>query len=127
MEADVETLEAQMAQAPADAPDVHPNVADLYQRRVESLIDALNRSEDRDRAAQNLRTVIDKIVLTPGAKRGEVQATLYGDFETVVAWAAERDVARREAGKSFYAEPLSVAHATRACITRDRQLLAAAI
>jgi DNA invertase Pin-like site-specific DNA recombinase len=119
LEADVEALEAQMALAPADAPDIHPNVADLYRRRVESLIDALNRLEDRDRAAQHLRAVIDKIVLTPGDKRGEVQAMLYGDFETVVAWAVQRDEARREAGKSFYAEPLSVARETRAGMTAE--------
>jgi hypothetical protein len=37
LETEVEALEQALAQAPRDVPDVHPNVADNYRRKVELL------------------------------------------------------------------------------------------
>jgi hypothetical protein len=67
-------IEQALNQAPLDVPDVHPNVAELYRRKVERLTEALNDPEDRAEAASALRGVIEKIVLTPGAKRDEISA-----------------------------------------------------
>lgn len=117
LEVEVEALEAQIAEAPADVPDVHPNVADLYRRKVERLIEALDRPEDRDRAAQALRAVIDSIVVTPGEKRGEVLVQLMGDFRKVIAWATERQVAEGETDEASCVEALSVPRASRAGMT----------
>lgn len=117
LEGEVEALEAQMAEAPADVPDVHPNVADIYRRKVERLVEALAHPEEHDQAAQALRAVIDKIVVTPGAKRGEVHAVLSGYLDTVLEWAAERDAPRSEAGKAPFGEALSVPRASRARMT----------
>jgi DNA invertase Pin-like site-specific DNA recombinase len=117
LEAEVETLEAQMAEAPADVPDVHPNVGDLYRRKVERLVEALDRPEDHDHAAQALRAVIDTIVVTAGEKRGEVLVQLLGDFRKVIAWATERQAADREADQASCVEALSVPRASRAGMT----------
>ncbi|WP_082564453.1 recombinase family protein [Caulobacter sp. Root1472] len=117
LEAEVEVLEAQMAETPADVPDVHPNVANLYRRKVERLIEALDRPEDHDHAAQALRAVIDSIVVTPGEKRGEVLVQLLGDFRKVIAWATERQAAGREPDEASSVEALSVARASRAGMT----------
>lgn len=57
-------LQAQMAEAPADTPDVHPNIADLYRRKISRLAEALNGPADRDEASD--------------ARRGEVHAALTG-------------------------------------------------
>ncbi|KND59713.1 hypothetical protein BVER_00450c [Candidatus Burkholderia verschuerenii] len=87
MKARMEDLERQkveiaerLAQAPADLPDVHPNVANLYRLRVERLADALDDPDGGRQAAEALRSLIGEIVLTPGAKRGEVHATLRGEL-----------------------------------------------
>jgi len=40
-------------------------------------------------------------VLTPGAKRGEISAQLFGDLETVPAWTPDQGDQRREAAGSF--------------------------
>ncbi len=69
-----------MAQAPADIPDIHPNIANLYRRRVEHFSDALNDPDGGRQAAEALRSLIGEIVLTPGEKRGEVHATLRGEL-----------------------------------------------
>jgi hypothetical protein len=47
LEAEVEALERALAQAPRDIPDVHPNVADNYRRKVEVLTQALNDPDGR--------------------------------------------------------------------------------
>jgi hypothetical protein len=77
----------------------------------------LDHPDERDEAAQALRTLIDRIVLEPGTKRGEVLATLYGDLETILAWAADQGGQRREAVMGFPAGALSVAVNTRAGMT----------
>lgn len=47
-------------------------------------------------AATALRGLIDKIVVTPGAKPGEIGGQLFGDLETVLAWAHDSEEKRRE-------------------------------
>jgi hypothetical protein len=101
LEADAEAIERGLNQAPLDVPDVHPNVAELYRRKVERLTEALNDPDNRTQAARALRGLIDKIVLMPGAKRGEISAQLFGDLETVLAWAQDQGDRRREATGSF--------------------------
>ena len=97
LEAEVEEIEQRLAEAPRDVPDIHPNVAELYPRNVEALAEALDRPEDRDAASKALRGLIDRIVLTPGDRRGE----LFGDLETVLAFAADEGGQRRKAAGSF--------------------------
>jgi len=72
-----------------ELPDIHPNIADLYARKVARLAEALNHPDARDEAADAIRGLIEKITLSPGAKRGQMQATLYGDLGTILAWTAQ--------------------------------------
>ncbi len=84
-------LAERLAAAPADLPDIHPNVAEIYRRKVARLADALKHPEDRDEAATAIRGLIERIVLIPGEKWGEVHATLHGDLGTILEWTAEGD------------------------------------
>lgn len=61
-------------------PDLHPNIATLYEKRVEQLTQALADHADGRSAAEALRSLIGQIVLTPGDKRGEVHAELRGEL-----------------------------------------------
>ncbi|WP_280824458.1 hypothetical protein [Pseudaminobacter soli (ex Li et al. 2025)] len=63
------------------------------------LTEALNCLEDRQAAAAALRTLIEKIVLTPGAKRGAIEATLYGELGTLINW-LERQTAGKPPNKN---------------------------
>jgi len=51
LEAREDELKALLAQEPVDIPDVHPNVSELYRRKVERLTEALNAREDRAEAS----------------------------------------------------------------------------
>ncbi|BAV48032.1 Resolvase domain [Mesorhizobium loti] len=73
-------ITARLAMAPTDVPDLHPNIATLYKKRIEQLTQALADHEDGRSAAEALRSLIGEIVLTPGDRRGEVHAELRGEL-----------------------------------------------
>ncbi|TPI27067.1 hypothetical protein FJW07_31530, partial [Mesorhizobium sp. B3-1-9] len=73
-------ITARLAVAPTDVPDLHPNIATLYKKRVEQFTQALADQEDGRPAAEALRSLIGQVVLTPGDKRGEVHAELRGEL-----------------------------------------------
>ncbi len=87
LEARQDEINERLSAAPVDIPDVHPNIAGVYRRKVERLAEALADSRDRDQAAEAIRGLIERIVLTPGAKRGELHAALHGDLGTILEWA----------------------------------------
>ncbi|KQM18219.1 zinc ribbon domain-containing protein [Novosphingobium sp. Leaf2] len=86
LEANEKTMKAAMAEMPADTPDIHPNIAGIYAKKVERLAEALNLPEDRDEAAEAIRSLIERVTLTPGAKRGEVNIMLHGEFGAILQW-----------------------------------------
>jgi hypothetical protein len=76
-----------------DTPDIHPNVADIYRRKVARLAEALNHPAERDEAADAIRSLIERVTLIPGAKRGQVDATLHGEFGAILQWIEHRESA----------------------------------
>ena len=91
LEARQDELNARLSTVPADLPDIHPRIADIYRRKVERLSEALSRPQERDAAADAIRGLVERIVLTPGAKRGEMNATLHGDLGAMLEWAGNGD------------------------------------
>ncbi len=87
LEARQDELTERLSTVPVEIPDIHPNVADIYRRKVARLAEALNHPEDRDAAASAIRGLIERIVLAPGEKRGEMDITLRGDLGAILEWA----------------------------------------
>jgi hypothetical protein len=75
-----------MAQAPADLPDVHPNVANIYRTKVATFTEVLDDADGGREAAEALRSLIGDVVLTPGEKRGEVNAELRGELMGILSF-----------------------------------------
>ena len=75
-------LDADLAAAgiPEAAPSLHPNLPELYRRKVEMLEEALRDPATMAAAAEALRTLIDAILVFPGEKRGKVNIELRGDL-----------------------------------------------
>jgi site-specific DNA recombinase len=87
LEAKQDDLKARLEEVPvADIPDIHPNIADVYRRRIERLSEALSHPDDALEAANAIRQVIDRIVITPGATRHDLTVTLHGDLGTILDW-----------------------------------------
>ncbi len=57
-------LEAEIDSAPAAAPRLHPNLAEIYRKKVGSLRDALADPETRSEAIEILRGLIERIVIS---------------------------------------------------------------
>lgn len=93
MKAEMDTLENRktelttlLSDIPDDVPDILPSASAIYAQKVVHLTEALNRPEEKPEAAEALRGLIEKIVLTPGPERGETYATLHGDLATILEW-----------------------------------------
>jgi DNA invertase Pin-like site-specific DNA recombinase len=86
LEAKQEALRERLAHAPEQLPDIPANVAEIYRRELDCLSDALNRSDARHEAAEAIRSLIERVTLTPGPKRGQVYATLQSELGTIVYW-----------------------------------------
>jgi hypothetical protein len=103
MKAEMDTLETRKAElatllsdVPDDVPDLLPSASAIYARKVGRLTDALNRPEERLEAAEALRALIEKVVLTPGPNRGEIDAMLYGELGTILTWIERQAIGKAE-------------------------------
>ncbi len=65
LEARKVALETDVAAAPAAAPRLHPNLAEVYRRKVQSLQDALRDATMHAEALEILRGLVDRVVVTP--------------------------------------------------------------
>jgi site-specific DNA recombinase len=82
-----EEIIARLAQAPQPVPAIHPNMAEAYRRKVDRLVETLDHPEIRHEAASALRSIIARIVLTPGEKRGQLHASLHGELPAILDFA----------------------------------------
>ncbi|WP_206613895.1 hypothetical protein [Paenirhodobacter populi] len=96
LEARKKELAELLADIPEDVPDILPSVSAVYAKKVAVLTGALDRPDERPQAAEALRMLIEKIVLTPGPERGEIYATLHGELRTILEWTE-----RQAVGKTF--------------------------
>ena len=83
-------IEARLADAPADVPDVHPNVAELYRAKVTRLAETLADPESNGEACEDIRSLVGEVVLTPGEKRGQIHAILRGELMAILDLAEGR-------------------------------------
>lgn len=77
-------LERQSEELPT-LPDIHPNIAETYGSNVARLTEALSDPDGGREASEALRSLIGQVVLTPGAKRGQMQAELRGELMGILA------------------------------------------
>jgi site-specific DNA recombinase len=83
-------IEKRLEDAPADLPDVHPNIAEHYRAKVIHLAETLAEPEANGEAREDIRSLIGEVVMTPGEKRGESHAILRGELVAILDLAAGR-------------------------------------
>jgi site-specific DNA recombinase len=64
---------------------MHPSIAQQYHKEVRGLITSLNTSERRQEAATLIRSLIDKIVLTPDQNKESLIVDLHGDLAGILS------------------------------------------
>ena len=87
----LEALEDEIKQGSTEArPLLHPAMARRYREEVAALRETLSRSGGQGEAAEHLRGLIEKIVLTPHPGREDLQIDLYGDLAGILSMAASK-------------------------------------
>ena len=84
-------LKELLNEAPELPPMVHPSMAKLYQDRIMNLREAINAEHTRQEAAEILRTLIDRIVLTPSGPDNGLEIDLQGDLAGILSLANHGD------------------------------------
>ncbi|MFN8722579.1 MAG: recombinase family protein [Rhodospirillales bacterium] len=87
LEAEKLMIEAELSAEPVVSPvQLHPNLPQMYRRKVEELEAALEHGPDRDEAREVVRSLIEQVVLTPRAEVEKgLDATLHGALAGILA------------------------------------------
>ena len=92
LEARKKALTSLLAEAASvGAVQIHPNVAELYRRKVSALQELLTEDATRYEAMELIRNLIDRIEVRPGAKRGEAEVKLVGVLAQLLDFACSDD------------------------------------
>ena len=93
LEADKDRLARELtaSEAKREPVELHPNLPELYRRRVADLENALKRAPaERAAAREILRSFIEGVVVYPGDRRGETTIKLEGSIAAVLDFARFR-------------------------------------
>ncbi len=80
-------LTTRLATAEQPEPLIHPNLAEVYRRKVAALHEALQCDDTRLEAAEIIRSLVDEIVLTP--EHGELRIDLKGELAGILAMSTD--------------------------------------
>ena len=64
----------------------HPGMAELYRKKVSELQTLLMSAETRTRAMELIRSLIERIEVFPGQKRGNPEVTLIGALAQILTF-----------------------------------------
>ncbi len=86
LEAEKATITMQLKQQPGAVILLHPNLANIYRKKVENLRQALNQPEQRDAAFAAIRSLIERVEVKRDGKTVEI--ALIGEIAAMVELAA---------------------------------------
>ena len=85
LEISKETILASLEQlAPPVKVDNHPNIGHLYQRRIEQIVKLFSDEDTQQEAVTIIRSLIDRIDITPGESRGKPKVELIGGLAAIL-------------------------------------------
>jgi len=91
--------EARLKDGSEDLPDLHPAIAETYRTKIERLTQALAEPETSPDAAEAIRSLVGRVILTPGVNRGQVEAFLHGELAAILELMVERKKSLTPAGE----------------------------
>ncbi|GGZ32926.1 hypothetical protein [Asticcacaulis endophyticus] len=69
----------------------HPSMANQYHKEIKNLLASLNSEDRRNEAAAILRSLIDRVVITPTKEGDRLTVDLIGDLGGILSMATKRD------------------------------------
>ena len=87
LEAEQEEIRGRLETSPKDPPPLlHPNMSEIYRRKVAELHQLLEDADSRDEATAAIRSLIDHVVVTPDGE--ELRVDLHGELATILQLAS---------------------------------------
>jgi site-specific DNA recombinase len=83
-------LEAMLQDVEVAPPLLHPSMAERYHTQVKDLLAALKAEDSRPEASELVRSLIEKIVLTPDERENRLIVDLHGDLAGILAISADK-------------------------------------
>jgi site-specific DNA recombinase len=84
LEARQKELEEKLANSKEEPVLIHPNMGKVYRKQVSDLAKALNDEKGRTEAAELLRGLIDRVIVTPDPDTGKPVVDLEGDLAGIL-------------------------------------------
>jgi site-specific DNA recombinase len=72
---------------------IHPNLPDLYRRKVARLQEVLGDEATRPQAVEIIRSLLDRIEVRPGQERGHCEVIIVGALAQILAFAQQKTTA----------------------------------
>ena len=85
-----EELETLLKRSEEEQVLLHPGMGAFYRQQVANLAEALNAEENRAEAAEVIRSLVDRIIMTPN-DNGQLEIDLHGDLAGILSMAANKD------------------------------------
>ena len=89
-------------QAEEDKIVLHPNIGELNARKIGDLKSILQNDTTKHQATEIIRSMIEKIVVSPTGQRGKSDVILHGALASIMAYAsdtAQSDVVSSNVGR----------------------------
>ena len=89
-----------MAREDSERIALHPNLSDLYRKKLAKLQDALQDEATRPQVVETIRSLVDRIEVIPSQARGHCEVILVGALAQILAFGPKND--RRLNGRRRY-------------------------
>jgi hypothetical protein len=77
--------------------EIHPNFPEIYRKKVSELSRLLKDETTRIQAIEAVRSLIERIEVSPGKKRGECEVELTGALAAILDFTHKKTPAPRDA------------------------------
>ena len=68
---------------------LHPNIGELYARKIGDLNSLLQNDTTKHQATEIIRSLIEKIVVSPNGQRGKSDVIIHGALASILAYASD--------------------------------------
>ena len=68
---------------------LHPNIGELYARKIGELKSLIQNDATKHQATEIIRSLIEKIVVSPTGQRGKSDVILHGALASILAYASD--------------------------------------
>ncbi len=86
----IKELEGLMEDTPEVPPLLHPSMGRHYREQIQKIITRYREKDGRDEVISIIRSLVEKVVITPVRGKPEISVDLYGDIAEILSLATDK-------------------------------------